>query len=113
MGDSTGMRVDLSALDEVVSRLRTLVDDMEEAGKTSKYRTDIPQSAFGQAGTFLEAGDLFNAHETAKSDLNRAITDLQDLIEKFGTSTSKVRGKYTEQEYATKEQMGGGSGKWE
>ncbi|MFF4504196.1 hypothetical protein [Streptomyces sp. NPDC001401] len=107
---SDGMRVDLSALDEVIRRLWTLLDDMDEAGKTSRYRTDISMKAFGAAGTFQEASDLFHAHKDAKDDLEDAIAGLHGLITRFGKSTSKVRDKYTEQEYANRQQMGGDSG---
>jgi hypothetical protein len=114
---SDGMRVDLSALDEVIRKLWTLLDDMDKAGETSRYRTDIPQSAFGGNRTFLEAIELFNAHKRMKSDLEEAINGLHGLIDKFGKSTSKVKDKYTEQEYANKQQMdgdsGGSNGKWD
>ncbi|MGP2441852.1 hypothetical protein [Streptomyces sp. JW3] len=105
---SSGMRVDLSALDEVIRRLWSLLDDMDKAGETSKYNTEISVSAFGNGATFKEAGDLFSAHQTAKSDLEGAIEKLHNLIDQFGKSTSKVKDKYTEQEYANKNQMGGG-----
>ncbi|GHH16623.1 hypothetical protein [Streptomyces lanatus] len=104
---SDGMRVDLSALDEVIRRLWTLLDDMDEAGKTSRYRTDIPMKAFGP---FQEASELFVAYKQTKDDLEGTIAALHGLITRFGTSTSKVKDKYTEQEYANKQQMGGGSG---
>ncbi|MBK3644352.1 hypothetical protein ACFY2T_32875 [Streptomyces sp. NPDC001260] len=107
---SNGMRVDLSALDEVIRKLWTLLDDMDTAGTTSRYNTEITMSAFGGNCTFLEAGDLFSAHKDAKDNLEKAIQGLHGLIDKFGTSTSKVKDKYTEQEYANKQQMGGGSG---
>jgi hypothetical protein len=111
------MRVDLSALDEVIKKLWTLLDDMDKAGETSRYRTDIPMDAFGNTCLFREAGSLFNAHKDAKSDLESAIEGLHGLIDKFGKSTSKVKDKYTEQEYANKNHMGGGSGgsdgKWD
>ncbi|MGW0550029.1 hypothetical protein [Streptomyces altiplanensis] len=114
---SDGMRVDLSALDEVIKKLWTLLDDMDKAGETSRYRTDIPMTAFGKPGVFLEASDLFNAHKETKGDLEAAIKGLHGLIDQFGKSTSKVKDKYTEQEYANKSQMGGdsggSSGKWD
>ncbi|WP_155057787.1 hypothetical protein [Streptomyces blattellae] len=105
---SNGMRVDLSALDEVIRKLWTLLDDMDKAGQTSRYNTEIPASAFG--AMFKEAGDLHAAHHDAKTQLEGAIGGLHSLIETFGTSTSKVKDKYTEQEYATKRQMGDNSG---
>ncbi|WP_328438227.1 hypothetical protein OHA71_15655 [Streptomyces sp. NBC_00444] len=104
---SNGMRVDLSALDEVIRRLWTLLDDMDQAGQTSRYRTDIPAKAFGAEGAFREAADLSLAYKETKDDLEKAIASLHGLITKFGTSTSKVKDKYTEQEYANKQQMGG------
>ncbi|GAB2765110.1 hypothetical protein [Streptomyces bullii] len=104
------MRVDLSALDEVIRKLWTLLDDMDKAGQTSRYNTEIPMDAFGNTCLFLEAGDLHAAHHDAKTQLESAIQGLHGLIDKFGKSTSKVKDKYTEQEYATKQQMGGNSG---
>ncbi|MGR6973071.1 hypothetical protein ACU639_26355 [Streptomyces cynarae] len=114
---SNGMRVDLSALDEVIRKLWSLLDDMDKAGQTSRYNTEIPADAFGNTCMFKEAGDLLAAHKDMKTDLETAIKDLHGLIDKFGTSTSKVKDKYTEQEYANKRQMGGDSGgsngKWD
>ncbi|MEU2785017.1 MULTISPECIES: hypothetical protein [Streptomyces] len=107
---SNGMRVDLSALDEVIRKLWTLLDDMDKAGQTSRYNTEIPMDAFGNSCLFLEAGDLHAAHKNMKNDLEKVIQGLHGLIEKFGTSTSKVKDKYTEQEYANKHQMGGDTG---
>lgn len=107
---SNGMRVDLSALDEVIRKLWTLLDDMDKAGQTSRYNTEIPMDAFGNTCLFTEAGDLRSAHHNAKTDLETAIKSLHGLIDKFGTSTSKVKDKYTEQEYANKHQMGGDTG---
>ncbi|MGP4013831.1 hypothetical protein [Streptomyces sp. 4N124] len=107
---SNGMRVDLSALDEVIRKLWTLLDDMDKAGQTSRYNTEIPMDAFGNSCLFLEAGELHEAHKNMKTDLENAIKGLHGLIDKFGTSTSKVKDKYTEQEYANKHQMGGDTG---
>ncbi|MFE5891719.1 hypothetical protein ACWCQZ_23780 [Streptomyces sp. NPDC002285] len=107
---SNGMRVDLSAMDEVIRKLWTLLDDMDKAGQTSRYNTEIPMDAFGNTCLFLEAGDLQQAHKTMKTDLENVIKSLHGLIDKFGTSTSKVKDKYTEQEYANKNQMGGDTG---
>jgi hypothetical protein len=104
------MRVDLSALDEVIRKLWRLLDDMDKAGQTSRYRTDIPAKAFGAGGLFQEASELSLAYKETKDDLEAAIASLHGLINRFGTSTSKVKDKYTEQEYANRQQMGGSSG---
>ncbi|MBT2529243.1 hypothetical protein J7E91_28525 [Streptomyces sp. ISL-99] len=105
---SDGMRVDLSALDEVIRRLWALLDQMDEVGKKSTYGTNIPLSAFGSDHRFKEARDLFDAHNDTKADLETAIASLHRLINQFGKSTSKVRDKYSEQEYANEQQYGGG-----
>ncbi|WP_210579059.1 hypothetical protein OG800_15290 [Streptomyces sp. NBC_00445] len=107
---SNGMRVDLSALDEVIRKLWTLLDDMDKAGQTSRYNTEIPMDAFGNSCLFLEAGELHSAHKEMKTDLENAIKSLHGLIDRFGTSASKVKDKYSEQEYANKQQMGGDPG---
>ncbi|MET9516921.1 hypothetical protein [Streptomyces sp. NPDC002994] len=121
MADSNGLRVDLSALDEVIAKLRQLITDMDKTGEKAKYSTSIPLSAFGMAGgtdadtgdaiDFAEARELHNAHEDMKLNLERIIKKLNSLIDKFGTDTSKVRNKYADQEHAVKQHMGGGSGK--
>ncbi|WP_327353058.1 hypothetical protein [Streptomyces sp. NBC_01304] len=107
---SDGMRVDLSALDEVIRKLWTLLDDMDKAGETSRYSTEIPSGAFGANCNFMEASDLHMAHKDMKTSLESAIKGLHGLIDQFGKSTSKVKDKYTEQEYANRNQMGGDSG---
>lgn len=107
---SDGMRVDLSALDEVIKKLWTLLDDMDKAGETSRYQTEIPSTAFGSNCMFLEATELHAAHKDMKTNLEKAIKGLHGLIDQFGKSTSKVKDKYAEQEYANKTQMGGDSG---
>ncbi len=114
---SNGMRVDLSALDEVVSKLRWLVDEMGSLETKAKYSTAIPAGAFGAAGDtdaetghtldFREAGELHAAHGEMKINLERIIKKLNGMIDKFGTDTSKVRDKYSDQEHATKTTMGG------
>lgn len=113
MGDGSDMRVDLSALDDVISKLRKLTDGMGSAKEKAKYQTEVPKKAFGKMDTFEEARELAGAYEKCKSDLERAIQGMEDLVEKFGTGTSKAKDRYHEQEYANKNQMGGGSGKWD
>ncbi|MFF3338312.1 hypothetical protein [Streptomyces flavidovirens] len=106
---SNGMRVDLSALDEVIRKLLGLLGDMESAKTKAKYETNIPSSAFG-SDKFLESNALHAAHEEEKVRIENIIRGLHDLIEKFGTSASKVKDKYAEQEMAVEKNMGGGSG---
>jgi hypothetical protein len=116
---SDGLRVDLSALDEVVSKLRWLLNEMGSVETKAKYSTAIPAGAFGAAGDtdaetgdtldFREAGELHSAHSEMKVNLERIINKLNGIIDKFGTDTGRVRDKYSNQELATKQTMGGGS----
>ncbi|MGC9542563.1 hypothetical protein [Streptomyces sp. UG1] len=111
---SNGMRVDLSALDEVIRRLWRLLDDMDKAGNSSKYDTHIPADAFGQVSDgscrFLEAQDLKAAESEMKIKIEEMIKKLHDLIDDFSTKTSKVRDRYNDEEQEIKHSVGGGSG---
>ncbi|MFF7191349.1 hypothetical protein ACFZAR_40595 [Streptomyces sp. NPDC008222] len=99
---SNGMRVDLSALDEVIRKLNGLLSDMDNAHNKAKYETDIPSTAFGSM-KFLESNDLHDAHQKQKARIEQIIKDLHGLIDDFSTSTSKVRDKYNNQEHANKQ----------
>ena len=107
---SDGMRVDLSAMDEVIRRLWRLLDDMEKAGTTSKYSTEIPMDAFGQTCYFTEAGALHGAQGDMKDKIEKIIKRLHELIDDFGTKTSQVRDKYNDKEHEIKTSVGGDSG---
>ncbi|MEU0744220.1 hypothetical protein [Streptomyces sp. NPDC006134] len=107
---SNGMRVDLSALDEVIRKLWSLLDDMDKAGTTSRYDTEISPDAFGQASDFVEARELHSAQGEMKVKIEGIIKKLHDLIDDFSTKTSKVRDKYNDEEHEIKHSMGGDSG---
>ncbi|MET9383142.1 hypothetical protein ABZY09_19225 [Streptomyces sp. NPDC002928] len=96
------MRVDLSALDEVIRKLNGLLSDMDKANTKAKYETDIPSTAFGSM-KFLESNELHDAHQKQKTRIENIIKALHGVIDDFGTSTSKVRDKYSNQEQANKQ----------
>jgi len=104
------MRVDLSALDEVIRKLWRLLDDMDKAGTTSKYSTEIPMDAFGQSCYFTEARDLHGAQGEMKAKIEQMIKKLHELIDDFSTKTSKVRDKYNDEEHEIKRSVGDNSG---
>ncbi|MFI5758868.1 hypothetical protein [Streptomyces sp. NPDC051569] len=108
MADGTGMRVDLSAMDEVIRKLWGLLDDMDKAGSTAKYNTEIPKHALGH-DDFMESAELHTAHTEMKFKVESTINLLHGLIKEFGTNTSAVRDKYNDQEGAVKNNMGGNS----
>lgn len=99
---STGMRVDLSELDNVIRKLNGLLSDMDKANTKAKYETDIPSTAFGSM-KFLESNELHTAHQDGKARIEAMIKGLHQLINDFGTSASKVRDKYNDQEQANKQ----------
>jgi hypothetical protein len=111
---SNGMRVDLSAVDEVIRKLWTLLDDMDKAGTTSKYDTEISTDALGQVSQhscrFVEAQHLHAAHTDMKNTIEGIINHLHGLIDDFSTKTSKVRDRYNNKEHEIKHSMGDGSG---
>jgi hypothetical protein len=107
---SNDVRVDLSALDEVIRRLWRLLDDMDKAGTTSKYDTEIPMDAFGQTCYFTESGDLHAAQGEMKTKIEKIIKQLHELIDDFSTKTSQVRDKYNDKEHEIKTSVGGDSG---
>lgn len=111
---SDGMRVDLSAMDELIRRLWRLLDDMDKAGTTSRYETEIPANAFGQVSAesckFLEAESLHLAQSEMKNNIEKMIKKLHELVDDFGTKTSKVRDKYNDGEHEIKRSVGGDSG---
>lgn len=96
---SNGMRVDLSALDDVIRKLNGLLSNMDSANEKAKYETDIPSTAFGSM-KFLESNGLHSAHADEKARIEKIIKGLHELIDDFGKSASKVKDKYTEQEHA-------------
>jgi hypothetical protein len=93
------MRVDLSELDNVIRKLNGLLSDMDKANTKAKYETDIPSTAFGSM-EFKESNVLHAATQAQKTKIENLIRDLHGLIDKFGSSTSKVRDKYSNQEQA-------------
>lgn len=96
---SNGMRVDLSELDNVIRKLNGLLSDMDKANTKAKYETDIPSTAFGSM-EFKESNVLHKATQDQKTKIENLIRDLHGVIDKFSTSTSKVRDKYSNQEQA-------------
>ncbi|MDI3419504.1 hypothetical protein [Streptomyces luteolus] len=103
------LRVDVSGINEVISKLQHLLLDMEGARTTSRYETEIPPGALGNAD-FLQARQLHVAHSDMKLYLEAVVESLDALIDDYGTKTAKMRDGYSDQEYDIAKGMGGGSG---
>jgi hypothetical protein len=92
-----GYRVDLSALHELVRRLRWMHGELEQPRGKTVYETDIADGALGKG--FKEIQDFERAHKQLKLFLEDKIKDLESLIDEFGTKSSRMRDEYHEAEY--------------
>lgn len=108
---SSGYKVDLSALDEVIKKLNRVVDDMGGPHTCAKYETYLPAGWLGKG--FAEEDGFRGAHAGVKSDIEGYIKQLQGLINQFSSNASQVRRNYDDQEHKTKHGVstdsGGGS----
>lgn len=97
---SSGYKVDLSALDEVIKKLNRVMDDMGGPHTTSQYETYLPPGWLGK--DFDEEKGLRQAHEDTKSAIGAYIKSLQELINEFSSNTAQVRRNYDDQEQKAK-----------
>lgn len=105
---SSGYKVDLSALDEVIKKLNRIVDDMGGPHTTAKYETYLPVGWLGKG--FSEENGLRVAHEDMKDSIEGYIRQLQKLITQFSSNAAQVRRNYDDQEQKTKRGVTADSG---
>jgi hypothetical protein len=105
---SSGYKVDLSALDEVIKKLNRVVDDMGGPHTTAKYETYLPPGWLGK--DFGEEQEFRSAHDDMKTKIEGYIKSLQDLIVQFSSNTSQVRRNYDDQEHKNKHGLSTGAG---
>lgn len=89
---SSGYKVDLSALDEVITKLNRIVDGMGSPKQKAKYDTYLPEGWLGK--NFQEEKDLRGEHNKMKSEIEGYIDTLEKMISDFGSNTSKARRNY-------------------
>jgi hypothetical protein len=97
---SSGYKVDLSALDEVIKKLNRVVDDMGGPHTCAKYETYLPPGWLGKG--FAEEDEFRVSHGFTKGKIEGYIKRLQGLINEFSSNTSQVRRNYDDQEQKTK-----------
>ncbi|AJC55639.1 hypothetical protein [Streptomyces sp. 769] len=103
-------RVDLSALEETIRKLNSILKDLGNAHADSQYKTSLSPNALGgdaPGSSFLEARKLHKAHEDMKRSIEDILRHLHDVTDKFGTKTKKVHGNYQNQEADTAANMSG------
>ncbi|MFG2192544.1 hypothetical protein [Streptomyces sp. NPDC048639] len=105
MAEREQYRVDLSELDGVVSRLKSLDKDMDEPCSKVGYGTSISKTALGV--NFGEAEELASAHDEMQTYMTETLKKLQQFIQDFGKKTQSVHGAYDDAEHDTQKSMGG------
>ncbi|MCX4637966.1 hypothetical protein [Streptomyces platensis] len=96
-------RVDLSALQQVITRLNALVDTMDGVGATAEYKTELPEGYLGQQ--FDEEAGLRNAHGRMKREIARMVTELKQMVAEAGKKTRTVHDDYDSREQEVRESM--------
>ncbi|MFG2288707.1 MULTISPECIES: hypothetical protein [unclassified Streptomyces] len=88
--------VDLDALDQVIKELNHVLKEMGDSKSTAKNSTYLPKGSLGKG--FKEEGQLYQAHDLMKGDIERLIDMVEGLVDRFGKKSSKVRGAYQDAE---------------
>ncbi|GLW17653.1 hypothetical protein ACWDFH_16830 [Streptomyces kronopolitis] len=96
-------RVDLSALQQVITRLNSLADTMDGVGATAEYKTELPEGYLGQG--FAEEAGLRNAHGKMKHELAGMVAELKQMIAEAGKKTKTVHDGYDSREQEVRGSM--------
>ncbi|AZS74849.1 hypothetical protein DDE74_31445 [Streptomyces lydicus] len=96
-------QVDLSALQQVITRLNSIADTMDGVGATAEYKTELPEGYLGQG--FAEEAGLRQAHSTMKRELADMVTELKHMIAAVGKNTRTVHDGYDNREQEVRESM--------
>lgn len=89
-------RVDLSALQQVITRLNSLVDTMDGVGSTAEYKTELPEGYLGRE--FGEEAALRGAHGKMKQEIAAMVAELKSMIAEVGQKSSAVLSGYDSRE---------------
>jgi hypothetical protein len=95
-----GYEVDLSYLQDTLKKLQGVSDGMDVVCGVSNYQTNIARSEFG-GDKFIEAGNLFAAHDHMKTELTKMIATLKSMIQDFTDKTGSAHAQYAAQESQT------------
>ncbi|MFG2830549.1 hypothetical protein ACGFWI_24285 [Streptomyces sp. NPDC048434] len=96
-------RVDLSALQQVITRLNSLVDAMGGVGSTAEYKTELPEGYLGQG--FGEETALRGAHGKMKQEIAAMVTELKSMIAEVSQKSSVVLSGYDSREQDVRASM--------
>jgi hypothetical protein len=89
----SGYEVDLSYLQDTLKKLQGVADGMDHHSDTVNYQTNLTQAQFGGPG-FIEADNLYQAHDNMKTQLAAMIKTLQQMIQEFTDKTGHAHDQY-------------------
>lgn len=95
--------VDLSALQQVITRLNSLADAMEGIGVTAEYKTELPEGYLGQG--FAEEAALRGAHGKLKREIADMVAELKEMIAEAGKNSTTVHDQYDSREQEIRASM--------
>lgn len=89
----SGYEVDLSYLQDTLKKLQGVADGMDKHSDTVNYQTNLNQSQFGGPG-FIEAQNLYQAHDAMKTSIAAMIVTLKQMIQEFTDKTGHAHDQY-------------------
>ncbi|MYX07728.1 hypothetical protein GTW98_13085 [Streptomyces sp. SID8375] len=96
-------RVDLSALEQVITRLNGLVDTMDGVGSMAEYKTELPEGYLGKG--FTEEVDLRRAHGIMKQSISKMVAELKSMLAEARKNTAETHKTYDSQEQEVRQSM--------
>jgi hypothetical protein len=100
-------KVDLSELEDTITKLNNVLRSMGDAKSHAANSTYLPAGALGNG--FSEAEGLATAHASMKSHIEEVIDYLNDVIADYSSKTKRVHGHYSDAEYDAQAGMSGGA----
>jgi hypothetical protein len=99
----TGYKVDVASLDEAVTKLRAIADELSSTQGRAAYDTTIGKGVLGR--NFAGANGLLATHDSMQSWIASMISTLQSFIDEYGGQTKRVAANYSQQETRTKQDL--------
>ncbi|MFF4700269.1 hypothetical protein [Streptomyces chattanoogensis] len=96
MGGSGEYKVDLDAMDQVIKELNQVLKNMGDANSKAKNSTFLAQGTLGHG--FAESDQLYQAHAKMQHKIQNLLKLVEDLVDKHGKKSAKVRGAYQDAE---------------
>ena len=99
----SGYKVDVSSLEQAVTKLRTLADELSSTQGRAAYDTTIGKGVLGK--NFAGADGLLATHDSMQTWIAAMIGKLQSFIDEYGGQTKQAAANYSQQETQTKQDL--------